>query len=203
MTSRLTQAYALFDDYNKNDPISFVWDNETYPQEYFLSLQLHEWVKKLDPAASEALLLASRCQHIGRWEIPRKSFPEGRIGYLSWRKELMRHHTAIATGLLEKLGYEADIIAQVQNMLMKRNIKQDPDVQTIENALCLVFLEFQYEAFYPGNEDKIVDVLKKSLLKMDKHGHNFALELPYSETGKGFINQAVAQVQAETSAGAA
>jgi hypothetical protein len=198
MTATIDQAFALFDSYNQTDPKTFTWDQQTYPQEYFLSLKLYDWVLKLNPDASEALLLASRCQHIGRWEIPRKSYPEGRIGYLSWRKELMRHHTQIATRLLEQVGVAPDVIVQVQNMLMKRNIKQDADVQTIENALCLVFLEYQYEAFYPGNEDKIVDVLKKSLLKMDAHGHGFALQLPYSEIGKGFIGQALAQLQAET-----
>ena len=191
----LDQAFALFDAYNQTDPKTFTWDGQTYPQEYFFSLKLYDWVKKLNPQASEALLLASRCQHIGRWEIPRNSFPEGRIAYLSWRKELMRHHTKIATGILEQVGVAPDVIEQVQNMLMKRNIKQDPDVQTIENALCLVFLQYQYEAFYPGNEDKIVDVLKKSLLKMDAHGHAFALQLTYSETGMSFIAQALEQLK--------
>ncbi len=192
MTAPLDQAFALFDSYNQTDPKTFTWDHNTYPQEYFLSLKLHEWVLKLDPDASEALLLASRCQHIGRWEIPRNSFPEGRIGYLSWRKELMRHHANIATGLLQQAGLPASVIEQVQHILMKRNIKQDADVQTMENALCLVFLQYQYEAFYPGNEDKIVDVLKKSLLKMDAHGHAFALQLTYSEKGYAFIAQALA-----------
>lgn len=196
MTAQLEQAYQQFDAYNQTDPKTFTWVGLTYPQEYFLSLKLHEWVKKLDPHASEALLLASRCQHIGRWEIPRNTYPEGRIAYLSWRKELMRHHTKIATGILEHIGFEPAVIEQVQNILMKRNIKQDADVQTMENALCLVFLQYQYEDFFPGNEDKIVDVLKKSLLKMDAHGHAFALKLDYSDLGYAFIGQALVQLQA-------
>jgi hypothetical protein len=194
MTTLLERAYALFDAHNQQDPTVFTWGNRTYPKEFFLSQCLHQWVQQLDPNASEALLLASRCQHIGRWEIPRKSFPEGRIGYLSWRKALMRHHAQLAATYLTNLGYASPVIAAVEAIVMKRNLKQDADVQTMENALCLVFLQYQYADFYPGNADKIVDVLHKSLLKMDALGHRFALTLPYDAQGYAYIEQALSRM---------
>ncbi|MDB5274894.1 MAG: hypothetical protein JWO58_3261, partial [Chitinophagaceae bacterium] len=73
----LDVAFGLFDAYNKQDPRSFEWEGTTYPQEYFFAIKLYEWVLKLDPNADEELLLASRSQHIGRWEMPRESYPEG------------------------------------------------------------------------------------------------------------------------------
>lgn len=192
MSDRLEQTLHRFDHYNGADPTVFSWQGETCPQELFLAQKLHEWVVKLAPDAAEPLLLASRCQHIGRWEIGRKSYPEGRIGYLTWRKALMRHHAEIAAGLLRESGYSDSDIERVTAIVMKQGIKQDADVQVMENALCLVFLQYQYEDFHPAHGDKIVGILKKSLLKMDEAGHRWALTLPYSPTGLAYLERALA-----------
>ena len=193
MNDRLHETLLRFDHYNGTDPNLFTWQGETCPQELFLAQKLHEWVLTLNPEASESLVLASRCQHIGRWEITRASYPEGRIGYLTWRKALMRHHAGIAEGIMRDTGYADDEIARVTTIVMKQGIKQDADVQTMENALCLVFLQYQYEAFHPAHGEKIVDILKKSLLKMDAAGHKWALTLPYSAAGMAYLEQALAQ----------
>lgn len=193
MNDRLQETLLRFDHYNGTDPNLFTWQGETCPQELFLAQKLHEWVQTLNPEASESLVLASRCQHIGRWEITRASHPEGRIGYLTWRKALMRHHAGIAEGIMRDTGYADDEIARVTTIVMKQGIKQDADVQTMENALCLVFLQYQYEAFHPAHGEKIVDILKKSLLKMDAAGHKWALTLPYSAAGMAYLEQALAE----------
>ncbi len=197
MSEKLQQAFERFDAYNKKDPNSFLWQGQDYPQEYFLALKLHEWVQKLDPQASEPLLLASRCQHIGRWESPRKDYPMDRSGYLLWRKELAQHHATVASQILQEVGYDETTIMDTQQIILKKKIKVEADVQTMENALCLVFLEFQYADFFPKHEDKIVEILRKSLLKMDAHGHQFALQLPYSEAGLAYIQSALALLAAK------
>ncbi|GAA4744984.1 hypothetical protein GCM10023229_25900 [Flavisolibacter ginsenosidimutans] len=56
--NHLSTALNLFDSYNKQDPRTITYKNIAYPFEYFYALQLHEWVKKLSPNASETLLLA-------------------------------------------------------------------------------------------------------------------------------------------------
>lgn len=196
---KLNTAFQLFDDYNKHDPRKFVWQGESYPQEYFLAIKLYEWVLRLEPDASEELLLASRSQHIGRWEMPRENYPEGREPYLRWRKDLAQHHAGIADELMQEAGYSAELIERVNQILLKKRIKVDPDVQAMENALCLVFLEFQYEDFrkkYEDDPEKMINILYKSLLKMDTKGHSFALQLHYSEGGLAIIKQAVAKIQA-------
>lgn len=185
-------AFEKFDNYNKQDPNVFVWDGETYPQEYFMALKCSDWVLKLDPQASEELQLASRSQHIGRWSIPRNTYPEGKVGYLTWRKDLGKFHAETAAQILGELGYEESLIERVKQIITKQKIKQDADVQTIENALCLVFLEFQYEAFFQKHDDeKMIEIIRKSLLKMDAHGHSFALQLSYSEKGLALIQKAL------------
>lgn len=195
--NKLDTAFQLFDDYNKQDPRSFTWEGTTYPQEYFLAIKLHQWVLKLDPAASEELLLASRSQHIGRWEIPREDYPEGREAYLKWRKDMAQHHARIVAELMAKADYNDEQIERVQQIILKKRIKVDAEVQTMENAVCLVFLEFQYEDFrqrYLNDPEKMIDILRKSLLKMDAHGHKFALQLPYSEGGLELVKAAVERI---------
>lgn len=192
---RLNRAFNQFDTYNKQDPNTFTWDGETYPQEYFLALKLYEWVLQLDANASEALLLASRSQHIGRWESPRDSYPDGRDGYLSWRKDLALHHAEKAAAIMQDVGYTTEEIDRVKQIILKKKIKVDAEVQTMENALCLVFLQYQYEDFHPKYEaDKVINILRKSLLKMDAHGHEFALTLNYSPEGLHYIKEALKQI---------
>jgi len=192
--SKLAAAFQLFDDYNSQDPRTFEWEGASYPQEYFFAIKLYDWVLKLDPDAGEELLLASRSQHIGRWEIPRESYPDGRDAYLKWRKDLAHHHAAVATNLMQQAGYSTEETDRVSQIILKKRIKVDADVQTMENALCLVFLEFQYEDFrkkYDNDAEKLVNILYKSLLKMDAHGHTFALKLNYTPGGLEIIKLAL------------
>ncbi|ETF04035.1 hypothetical protein W822_02320 [Advenella kashmirensis W13003] len=192
--STLAQAYAAFDAVNRTDPNTFAWQGEDWPRELFLAEKLTEWVLLLEPDASEPLQLAARCQHIGRWQIPRHDYPEGRIGYLTWRKALAHHHADMASGILRELHYDDNTIGQVQAILLKRGIKQHADVQVMENALCLVFLQYQFESFRLENEEKIVGIIQKSLLKMDDVGRQHALRLEYSPDGIAIINHALARL---------
>jgi hypothetical protein len=148
--TKLAQAFQAFDNYNKKDPHTFVWGDLSYPQESFLALKLYEWVLKLNPNASEELLLASRSQHIGRWEIPRESYSDGREAYLKWRKELALFHAEKASSIMQGVGYDGEQIARVRQIILKQKLKVDADVQTIENALCLAFLEFHMKIFTPN-----------------------------------------------------
>jgi hypothetical protein len=194
--TKLGLAFQKFDAYNQKDPHTFIWDGVSYPQEYFLALKLHEWVLKLNPGASEALLLASRSQHIGRWETPRESYPEGREAYLKWRKDLALFHAEKASAIMKEVGYNDEQISRVKQIILKQKLKVDADVQTMENALCLVFLEFQYEDFFPKySPEKVINILRKSLLKMDSHGHQFALTLNFSEKGLHYIQEALNSIK--------
>jgi len=189
---KLNKAFENYDSYNRQDPVIYRYHDEDYPQEFFLALKLYDWVLKLKPDASEELLLASRSQHIGRWEIPRNFYPEGRIGYLDWRRDLAKFHADKSSNILKKVGYDQKQIDRVRELILKKKIKVDPEVQILENALCLVFLEFQYEDFFRKHEpEKIVNILRKSLLKMDKEGHEQALTLVYSEDGAKHIKKAL------------
>lgn len=190
--SKLEKAFELFDEYNRRSPEHLTWDNQDYPVEYFYAIKLHDWVTRLDPQASESLLLASRCQHIARWEIARSSYPEGRVGYLKWRSDLSRYHAGIATEILASLDYDEETIAKVKQIILKQRLKTDDEVQTMENALCLVFLQYQYDDLIAKlSEEKMIDILRKTWGKMSDPGREMALSLHYSETGRDLILKAL------------
>jgi hypothetical protein len=192
--SRLEKAFKLFDDYNKQDPNILSWNGLQFPAEYFYALQLHEWVKKLEPAAGEALLLASRSQHIGRWQIPRENYPMNKAGYLTWRMTLAKFHADTAASLMKEAGYEEELIAEVQHIILKKNLKSDHAVQVMENALCLVFLEFQYHDFIINHDDdKVIRIIQKSWRKMTEPGRAAALKLHFDARGKSLIVQALGE----------
>lgn len=189
---RLEKAFSLFDEYNKQSPETLIWQGTEYPTEYFYALKLYEYVRKLKPEAPESLLLASRSQHIGRWEIARKSYPDGRIGYLKWRSDLGKFHAQKASELLVEAGYEESEITRVREIILKQRIKADEDVQTIENALCLVFLEFQFDDLIQKlSEDKMIDILRKTWGKMSEPGREAALAMKYSEVGTSLLQKAL------------
>jgi hypothetical protein len=104
-TGRTEKALEMFDAYNKQDPNFITWDGIEYPAEYFYALQLFGWVKKLEPQAGEDLMLASTCQHIGRWKILRNQYPSGKAGYFKWRNGLAKFHADTDGRLLSEAGY--------------------------------------------------------------------------------------------------
>jgi len=189
---RTEKAFELFDAYNKQDPNLITWDGIAYPAEYFYAMQLYGWVKKLEPQAGEDLLLASRCQHIGRWKIPRNQYPSGKAGYYKWRNDLAKFHAATAGKLLSEAGYHEEEIKAVQHILLKENLRKDDVVQVMENALCLVFLQFQYEDFITKHDDQmVIRILQKTWRKMTGPGKEAALSLDFGEKGKALLMMAL------------
>lgn len=191
--TRLEKAFELFDDYNQQDPNIVVSNEEIFPAEYFYAVQLYNWVVKLAPEAGEFLLLASRCQHIGRWKIARNSYPMNKPGYYQWRTALAKFHAETAADLLLEAGYNHEEIMLVERILLKQQLKSDLEVQVMEDALCLVFLQFQFEEFITKHEKaKVIRILQKSWAKMSETGRKAALELQYSLKASELLHEALA-----------
>jgi hypothetical protein len=189
---RFAEAIAAFDRANAEDPVSLPAASEPRPRELLQAERLSGWVARLRPDAPEALRLAARCQHLRRWEIPRNTYPDGRIGYLEWRKALSRFHADRSTEILRSAGYDDETIERVRAINQKRGLKIDPDVQTMEDALCLVFLEYELEDFarkHPA--EKVVDILRKSWRKMSDQGRAKALELNFGPGVKEVVERAL------------
>lgn len=162
------------------------------PRQLVEAEHLTSWVLRIDPAASEALLLAARSQHLRRWQLPRSEFPAGRAGYLQWRKRLAVFHAEQASEILGRVGYDTITIEAVRRINLKQGLKQDPQVQTMEDALCLTFLELDSEAFANKHDvSKLATILKKTWSKMSERGRTLALELPFSPRLTALISSIV------------
>ncbi len=188
----LLEAYKLFDKANAKDPNTEEVDGNLVPKELIYGLRMTKTLENFDSNASEALKLAARSQHICRWEIPRDSYPMDRVGYLKWREELKKFHASKASAILQEIGYNDDIIQRVSFLLQKKKLKKDEETQTLEDVICLVFLEYYYEEFSAKHNDKkVIDILQKTWRKMSEKGHRAALKLSYSEKTLALIQQAL------------
>ena len=106
-------AFVSIDDYNKKDPTIENWKGTDYPKEYLESIKRTNWLEKIAPNASDALKIATRSQHIGRWEIPRHTYESSRIGYLTWRSDLAKYHARKTSEIVQKLNFDSITIERV------------------------------------------------------------------------------------------
>lgn len=179
--SLLQQAFYRFDQENSKDPNTITVSGVERARELVFAERLTASVLQLRPDASEALLLASRCQHIGRWQVPRNTQPMGRAGYLKWRAGLKKFHAEKSSQILRQLGYDEVMVAKVKNLNLKKDLLKDPDCQSLEDALCLVFLEHQFDDLIASTEAaKMQRIVKKTWAKMSPDGHREAQKIVYS-----------------------
>lgn len=179
--SRFEKALAAMDALHSEDPARLLHDGVSRPAELVYAMRMSEMLLALYPDASEVLRLAARCQHIQRWKLPRTDYPEGRAGYLQWRTEEKRRHAELAGDILRKSGYEDAVADRVGQLVRKDRLKQDEEVQRLEDVACLVFLQDYLADFAPKYpEAKIVDVIRKTWPKMSALAQQAALkqELP-------------------------
>jgi hypothetical protein len=194
LSDRFERAIAAIDAANAADPNRIVVRGARRPKELAHAELVSAWVARLAPDASEALRLAARAHHVRRWEIPRTSQPADRAGYHRWRVALHAHHARIAGELLAAVGYAPDLIARVQDLVRKRGLGRDPEVQALEDALCLVFLETQFaELAGRMQASKLADVLRKTLRKMSPAAHALAASLPLAAPERALLERAVAE----------
>ena len=183
--NRFSDAIARIDAVHAEDPEQ---------RELTYATRLIAWLAKLAPDASESLRLAVRCQHLRRWAIARASYPEGKVGYLRWRKEESLAHAALAGELLAQSGYDANEVKRVQSLVKKEAIKHDAEAQTLEDVTCLVFLEHELAAFAAKHpEAKVVDILRKTWPKMSSRGQQAALALKLPAPLRRFVEKALAK----------
>lgn len=191
--SSLDATLAAIDAANAEDP-------RTVAGRSFESLYAERMSARLAalyPDASDLLKIAARAQHLRRWEIPRGDYLQGRKGYNEWRRACRVRHAERAGEIMRANGYDEASIAHVGALIRKEQLKKDPESQALENVAAVVFLEYYFDDFlakYDGyDDDKIVDILGKTLCKMSPKGHGAALALPLPERARALVSAAVAR----------
>jgi len=194
MADRLQAAIDAIDAENAADPKRIEIRGEKRPKELAHAVLASDWVRKLDPEASDPLLLAARAHHIRRWEVPREDYPDGKAGYHRWRRELQKRHAGHVGRILLEQGYDESTIGRVQSIVRKQELGSDPEVQVFEDALCLVFIETQFRELADRlGDDKLVDVTRKTIAKMSDAGIARVRELSLSDEDMALIERALSQ----------
>ncbi len=191
---RLRRALEAIDAANAADPNRLRVRGALRPKELAHAELVSEWVEKLRPDPSEALRLAARAHHLRRWAIPRSEYPAGRAGYLRWRVALQELHAREAGEILASVGYGPELVARVRELVRKRGLGRDPEVQALEDALCLVFLETQFHDLAGRlEEEKLLDVTRKTLRKMSPEAAREALALPLEPADRALLERALSR----------
>ena len=190
LSTKYAAVIALIDQANAADPVSIEYQGESQPKEQLYAEHHLAWVLRLQPEAAECLRIAAKTQHICRWEIPRADYPMDRAGYFKWREDLKRFHAERAGALMAEAGYDAESIERVQSLNLKQQLKSDADCQTLEDALCLTFLELGFDDLIAKyDEAKILSIVQKTAVKMSEAGKGLIGTIQFSEAGPHVLAQ--------------
>jgi hypothetical protein len=197
MSDRLAAVIAAIDSVNGRDPNTVVVNGTKEPSELVYSRRMTAMLDRFAPEASEQLKIATRAQHIERWASPRSAYVDGRIGYLRWRTDLKNFHAERTGQLMSVCGYGEAEIARVQSLIRKEKLKYDAESQTLEDIVCLVFLEDYLADFAKKHDEtKVVDILRKTWGKMSAKAQAAALELKLQQGMRDLVGRAL-RTQAE------
>jgi tRNAThr (cytosine32-N3)-methyltransferase len=172
------------------------------PAELVYADRMEAWVVRLVPEASPVLRLAARCQHLERWSVPRSTYPEGKAGYHAWRRSLYTRQAERARALLLEAGVSEAEAADAATWVSKTGLMKNAGTQALEDAACLVFLEFEIADFAARHADytreRWIEIIRKTWRKMSPAAHQAALGLSFPPAIGELVQAAVAGGDAST-----
>jgi hypothetical protein len=188
LSARYHAAIAAIDAANADDPNRVEARGDTAPLALVHGRLATEWVERLVPTADESLLLAARAHHLRRWVVPRSSYPEGRPGYLRWRRDQKARHAIEVGELLAGCGYDPETVRRVQALVRRDRVD---GAQAVEDAACLVFLETQLGSVAGRLEhDLLIEVIRKTAAKMSGPALVMAAEIPLGAAEAALLREA-------------
>lgn len=179
------RVIARIDAANADDPMRVTHAGREMAREQRHAERMSYWTLQLRSDASPELRIAVRGQHIRRWALPRDHFDRDRAGYLRWRETLKRFHADTVAAIMREEAASDVSIERVQALILKRNIKGDPETQTLEDALCLTFLETDFADLRAAmTPEKLEAIVAKTWSKMSESGKATAAGIMETETGE-------------------
>ncbi|WP_299312488.1 DUF4202 domain-containing protein [uncultured Halomonas sp.] len=187
------KTLAALDALHVQDPRRVEVAGEAVPRELWHAGRMSAWLERLEAAPDELVRLAVRGQHLQRWQVPRSDYPEGRVGYLTWRRDQGRRAGATTAGLMREAGYGEQEAEAVARMIRKQGLGREPGTQAVEDCACLVFLENYFADFAKQiDHDHLIRIVQKTWQKMSPQAHELALGLPMSDEARGLVEEALA-----------
>ena len=194
LSSKHKAAVLLINEAYKGDKSQVSVGGEVFPREYLYAQRMVDMLLQFKPDALEEHLLAARCQHIYRWEVPRSDYPMNRKGYHQWRSFLYTYQSKKMAELLLKANYSSETINFIKDMVEKKNLKKDANAQLIEDVVCLVFLQYYVNDFvekHKGDLPKLNRIIKSTWNKMSERGQEKALSIDFIPEVKNLVLAAV------------
>jgi Domain of unknown function (DUF4202) len=193
LNERISVALQAIDAANALDPTIVTVRGAPQPLALVHGQLAAEWVRTLQPDGDPLLQVAARAHHLRRWELPRAQYPEGKAGYLRWKRDQRQRHAADVAELLTPLGFTPDEIAAVQRWIRRDALSTDVGSQAVEDAACLVFIETQL-ADVAGKLDRahLIDVIRKTAKKMSPAALDAVGGIPLGEAEQQLLADALA-----------
>jgi hypothetical protein len=191
---RFAEVVAAIDAANARDPNAIEVDGRRLAAELVYGQRMSETLARLAPEASEPLRIAARGQHIERWTSPRGGYPEGRAGYLRWRKDLQAFHAGRVGEIMSAAGYDAAAIGRAGALIRKERLKADAEAQKLEDVACIVFLAHYIDGFlHKTDPDKLAGILAKTWHKVSPRGRAAAGDLALPAPVPALLEQGLAR----------
>jgi hypothetical protein len=130
------RAVALIDEAHAKDPRIVQVDGVDTPYELHYARKMTEYLEKRASKAPETLQLAIRAQHFRRWEVPRDSYPMGKLGYHSWRTHSKKRQAELVERICLDCGYSQSDAERVAALIRKEDLKSDEETQILEGGYC-------------------------------------------------------------------
>jgi len=187
------KTLAALDALHAEDPRRVEVEGELVPLELWHAGRMSAWLERLVASPDGLVRLAVRGQHLQRWQVPRRDYPEGRVGYLTWRRDQGQRAGETTARLMQEAGYSAEQAEAVKRMIRKQGLGRDPGTQAVEDCACLVFLENYFADFSKQiNHDHLIRIVQMTWKKMSPRAHELALGLPMSDEARGLVEEALA-----------
>ncbi|MCE9621502.1 MAG: DUF4202 domain-containing protein [Actinomycetia bacterium] len=163
----LQAAYEAIDAVNAADPNVLEWHGQSVPRALLQGQRATTWLPRVADMPSSALSIAARAHHLARWQIARASYPDGRAGYLRWRKASKAASAELLVTTLAPLGVATAALNRAVDLIQRVGLGADPEAQAVEDVACLVFLETDYVALLQRlGGDATAGAVRKTLKKM-------------------------------------
>lgn len=194
---QLEKAIALIDEVNAQDPTKVPTDSGSEPYRLAYSRWLTEWVKRLDPKASDELLILARGKSIESWQlsqIKRDDYAPNTPGMRQWEMDRKKWLANRLLAVVKEAGYDEATQTLIENIMMGKNLPDPRDVrkydlignlgmvdfkklqavnmmQTLDDAEALLFLEKNFEEMFNRMPaDEVAAVCKRELSRLSQNG---------------------------------
>lgn len=182
-------AFVRIDESNSQDPNQIAGRPRALVQGELASA----WAERLVDTPDDSVAVACRAHHLERWVIERSSYPEGRAGYLRWRRDNKAHQARKTLELLDGI-YDEPTLQRIADLLLRKGLGADPEVQVVEDAACLVFLDTQFDDMVERlDHEHLVGVVAKTLKKMSASAIELAGEVSLSARATEVLSDAISQ----------